>query len=213
MSVHTSSDTHISQTTQDYIIFSSEENDLPFDSQTHSIGCNREKDDNDVRKPLGETDSRLFKSEMNLCREVEIIQGMEKKLIRLQQIQNKTDKLSKLTGRRKSLEKISPFLISESVEEAKSNAILLFKSDHLKHRTGERPQAFELQKKQSPDGIVTTKSSINTNIRMNKMTKYFGRRGSLEIISDLLDPVDSDEAIENSIKLRKMEKLRRMGGV
>ena len=141
-----------------------------------------------------------------MTEEVKMLQEVEDWMKKLQEIDKKKDKLTRMMGRRNSLDKLSPFLISNSEEEAVQNGNLVLKSDHLKQLTGERPNARELQKKE-------TVNTHNKSDKVNKLGGLLGRRHSIGEYGDMLDFDNPDEALHNAMKLRRMEKLKKMAGV
>ena len=142
-----------------------------------------------------------------MTEEVKMLQEVEEWMSNLQIIDKKKDKLTRMMGRRNSIDKISPFLISHNEEEALQNGNLVLKSDHLKQLTGERPNANELQKKSNNN---TTNKSTN---KVNKVGGLLGRRYSIGEYGDMLNFNDGDDALHYAVKLRRMEKLKKMAGV
>ena len=148
-----------------------------------------------------------------MTEEVKMLQEVEDWMKKLQEIDKKKDKLTRMMGRRNSLDKLSPFLISNSEEEAVQNGNLVLKSDHLKQLTGERPNARELQKKEP---VNNNNNNNNPTVKYNKVNKLgglLGRRHSIGEYGDMLDFDNPDEALHNAMKLRRMEKLKKMAGV
>ena len=142
-----------------------------------------------------------------MTEEVKMLQEVEEWMSNLQIIDKKKDKLTRMMGRRNSIDKLSPFLVSHNEEEALKNGNMVLKSDHLKQLTGERPNAQELQKKNNQ-----TNGQKNTN-KANKIAGLLGRRHSIGEFDEMLNIHDVDEALHNAMKLRRMEKLKKMAGV
>ena len=122
-----------------------------------------------------------------------------RKLTKFHEKVQKKDKISKLTGRRRSVELISPFLFSNNVEEAHKNANNIMTSDLVKTKTGVRPYPTDL-------------TDPMKSRRISKIAQITGRGDDLNEISDLLFAGDAYEAYQNAQDLRKLEKMKRLGG-
>ena len=139
-------------------------------------------------------------------REEKVLQEIEEWMATLQKIDKRKDKLSRITGRRNSLDKLSPFLVAQTEEEALEKGNLILQSDRLKQKTGERPDYKELQQKEK-------KTKKAGGRKGNKIGGLFGRRHSFDEISELLNVESGEDAMENAMKLRRMEKLKKMAGI
>ncbi|ELP87624.1 hypothetical protein EIN_146180 [Entamoeba invadens IP1] len=145
-------------------------------------------------------------ADFTLRNDTKTLRDTEDWIIHLQMTDKKKDKLTRLTGRRNSIEKISPFLISETSEQAKANGSLVLKSDTIKQKTGERPDPCFLRK-------VRRSGNRYDHVRIDKMRKIFGRRDSIVVISNLVVASTSQEAMQNAIKIRRVEKLKKLAGL
>ena len=153
-------------------------------------------------------EEEMTEEEKERKREERVLQEIEDWMSKLQKIDKRKDKLSRITGRRNSLDKLSPFLVAETEEDAVQKGNLILQSDRLKQKTGERPDYKELQNKEKR---MSKKNGPRKN--KNKIGGLFGRRHSFDEISDLLNAADRDEALQNAMKLRRMEKLKKMAGI
>ncbi|EDR23909.1 hypothetical protein EDI_326650 [Entamoeba dispar SAW760] len=156
-----------------------------------------------------ESEKGIYSNELN----IQILKEIEATMNKLQKANKKKDKLARLTGRRNSLEKISPFLVSETSEEAIRNGSLVLKSDHIKQKIGERPDPIILSKHIIDNKKSFDKNEWKTKEKINKISKIFGRPDSITTIALLLQSSSPNEAIINSIKIKKMEKLKKLAGI
>ncbi|EKE40641.1 hypothetical protein ENUP19_0248G0037 [Entamoeba nuttalli] len=177
---------------------------LPQEENTNNDHIN--KDQNSLVQSL---DSKNVQEE-------KVLKDTEEWVNTKQLTDKRKDKLARITGRRNSLEKLSPFLYANSPEEAKRNAKMVFSSDVLKQKLGERALPGDISCINS-ESIKGARVAHGTNKppkeKMEKITKVLGRRESIGSIADLLTAKTESDAIENGLKIRKMEKLKKMAGL
>ncbi|ELP85684.1 hypothetical protein EIN_410030 [Entamoeba invadens IP1] len=122
----------------------------------------------------------------------------------LKRRQQRVEKLSRMSGRRRSICKIEPFLVSKSPEGALKNGELIRKSDQLKKMTGDRPFAYE----------VDDETKNECSIKMNVLNKKFGdcENQMNSILPLIIGVCNEDAAITRGKQLRTLDKARQKMG-
>ncbi|BFU18660.1 hypothetical protein CL6EHI_023000 [Entamoeba histolytica] len=114
----------------------------------------------------------------------------------------RTEKLSKITGRHASIDKIEPFLVASTEEEAIKNGQLIRKSDQIKKMSGCRPLAYQVDDEKGEN-----------NKKINVLKKKFGDDHNVHGVIPYVLNVDSEEdAAEKGKQLRSYEKVQRKMG-
>ncbi|ELP95040.1 hypothetical protein EIN_252840 [Entamoeba invadens IP1] len=128
------------------------------------------------------------------------------RLMQRKQIENKKEqKLAKLTGRQNSLEKISPFLVSDNADQARQNGKNVIKSDLLKQKMGERISPDTIDKR-----LMTNKKKEQDK-KKSRISKLFGRDESFIALSNFLIP--QTRSFSTPTIIHRVEKLKKLAGV